>query len=115
MNLFKLSQLIFVGVCAGFFICGDANGQITGTGTTGSTAGGGTGNGSAGVMTGGGPDPLSIATPYEQTVTERTVVTPYIQRKKGAKARKRSKKTGSKTPTPQNAPGAAATASPSPR
>jgi len=115
VNLFKLSQVIFVGVCAGFFICDDANGQITGAGTTGSTAGGGAGNGSAGVMTGGGPDPLNISTPYEQTITERMVVTPNVQRKKGAKARKRSKKTGSKTPTPQNPPAAAATAAPSPR
>src|SRR6266581_8362678 len=69
MNLSKLSQIIFVGVCAGSFICGDARGQITGTGTTGSTAGSGRGEGSAGVMTGTGPDPLNPSTPYEQTIT----------------------------------------------
>ena len=88
MNLSKLSQIIFVGVCAGFFICGDANGQISGTGTTGSTAGGGLGNGSAGVMTGTGPDPLNTSTPYEQTITERMIVMPSSQRKKGTKLRK---------------------------
>ena len=113
MKLSKLSQIIFVGVCAGSFIYGDANGQITGTGTTGSTAGSGRGEGSAGVMTGTGPDPLS--TPYEQTITERMIVMPNTQRKKGAKVRKRSKKIGSKTSTTQNAPAAAATAAPSPR
>ena len=114
----KLSQIIFVGVCAGSFgsfICGDANGQITGTGTTGVTAGSGLGNGSAGVMTGTGPDPLNISTPYEQTITERMIVMPNIQRKKGTKVRKRPKKIGSKTSTTQNAPAAAATAAPSPR
>jgi hypothetical protein len=115
MNLSKLSQIIFVGVCAGSFICGEANGQITGTGTTGSTAGGGLGNGSAGVMTGTGPDPLNTSTPYEQTITERMIVMPNSQRKKGTKVRKRSKKLGSKTSTTQNAPAAAATAAPSPR
>ena len=115
MNLSKLSQIIFVGVCAGSFICGDANGQISGTGTTGSTAGGGLGNGSAGVMTGTGPDPLNTSTPYEQTITERMIVMPNSQRKKGAKVRKRSKKLGSKPSTTQNPPAAAATAAPSPR
>ena len=113
MKLSKLSQIIFVGVCAGSLIYGDANGQITGTGTTGSTAGSGRGEGSAGVMTGTGPDPLS--TPYEQTITERMIVMPNTQRKKGAKVRKRSRKVGSKTSTTQNAPAAAATAAPSPR
>src|SRR5258705_13973098 len=88
MNLSKLSQIIFVGICAGSFICGNANGQITGTGTTGSTAGSGRGEGSAGVMTGAGPDPLNSSTPYEQTITERMIVMPNIQRKKGAKVRK---------------------------
>ena len=115
MSLSKLSQIIFVGVCAGCIICGDANGQITGTGTTGVTAGSGLGNGSAGVMTGTGPDPLNISTPYEQTITERMIVMPNIQRKKGTKVRKRPKKIGSKTSTTQNAPAAAATATPSPR
>jgi len=115
MNLSKLSQIIFVGVCAGSFICSDANGQISGTGTTGSTAGGGLGNGSAGVMTGTGPDPLNTSTPYEQTITERMIVMPNSQRKKGVKVRKRSKKIGSKTSTTQNTPAAAATAAPSPR
>jgi hypothetical protein len=114
MNLSKLSQIIFVGICAGSFICGDANGQISGTGTTGSTAGSGTGTGSAGVMTGTGPDPSKIPTPYEPTITERMIVMPNTQRKKGAKVRKRSKKAGNKTSTPQNAPAAAATAAPSP-
>ncbi len=113
MNLSKLSQIIFVAICAGSFICGDANGQITGTGTTGSTAGSGRGEGSAGVMTGTGPDPLS--TPYEQTITERMIVMPNVQRKKGAKVRKRSKRIGSKISTTQDAPAAAATAAPSPR
>jgi hypothetical protein len=115
MNLSKLSQIIFVGICAGSFICGNANGQITGTGTTGSTAGSGRGEGSAGVMTGAGPDPLNSSTPYEQTITERMIVMPNIQRKKGAKARKHSKKIGSKTSTTQNAPAAVAIAAPSPR
>jgi len=115
MNLSRLSQIIFVGVCAGSFICGDANGQITGTGTTGATAGSGTGNGSAGVMTGAGPDPLNTSTPYEQTITERMIVMPNTQRKKGAKVRKRSKKVGSKTSTTQNAPAAVATAAPPPK
>ena len=119
MNLSKLRQIIFVGVCVGPFIYGDANGQITGTGTTGSTAGSGMGNGSAGVMTGGGPDPRNLPTPYEETITESgrtiTVVRPAIQRKKAAKLRKRSKKIGSKTSTTQNAPAAAATVAPSPR
>jgi len=113
MNLSKLSQIIFVGVCAGSFICSDANGQISGTGTTGSTAGSGLGNGSAGVMTGTGPDPLN--TPHEQTITERMIVMPNSQRKKGTKVRKRSKKLGSKTSTTQNPPAAVATAAPSPR
>jgi hypothetical protein len=113
MKLSKLSQIIFVGVCAGSFIYGDANGQITGTGTTGATAGSGRGEGSTGVMTGTGPDPLS--TPYEETITERMIVMPNSQRKKGAKMRKRSKKIGSKTSTTQNAPAAASTAAPSPR
>jgi hypothetical protein len=94
MNISKLSQIIFVGICAGFFICGNANGQITGTGTTGSTAGSGRGEGSAGVMTGTGPDPLNASTPYEETITERMIVMPNSQRKKGAKVRKRSKKIG---------------------
>ena len=115
MNLSKFSQIIFVGVCAGSFICGDASGQITGTGTTGSTAGSGRGEGSAGVMTGTGPDPLNPSTPYEQTITERMIVMPSIQREKGAKVRKRSKKIRSKTSTTQNAPAAEATAAPSPR
>jgi hypothetical protein len=115
MNLFKLSQIIFVGVCAGSFICGNANGQITGTGTTGSTAGSGRGEGSAGVMTGTGPDPLNTSTPYEQTITERMIVMPNTERKKGVKVRKRSKKIGNKTSTTQNAPAAAATAAPSPK
>jgi hypothetical protein len=115
MNLSKLSQIIFVGICAGSFISADANGQITGTGTTGSTAGSGRGEGSAGVMTGTGPDPLNIPTPYEQTITERMIVMPNTQRKKGARTRKRSKKAGNKTSTTQNAPAAAATAAPSPR
>ncbi len=115
MNLSKLSQIIFVGVCAGSFFCSDANGQITGTGTTGSTAGSGRGEGSAGVMTGTGPDPSKISTPYEQTITERMIVMPGTQRKKGARVRKRSKKTGNKTSTTQNAPAPAASASPSPR
>ncbi|PYJ40057.1 MAG: hypothetical protein DME81_01980 [Verrucomicrobia bacterium] len=115
MNLSKLSQIIFVGVCAGSFICSDANGQISGTGTTGSTAGSGRGEGSAGVMTGTGPDPSKISTPYEQTITERMIVMPGTQRKKGARVRKRSKKTGNKTSTTQNAPAPAASASPSPR
>src|SRR5438874_2758117 len=110
MNLSKLSQIIFVGVCAGSFICSGANGQITGTGTTGSTAGSGLGNGSAGVMTGTGPDPLNISTPYEQTITGRMIIMPGSQRKKGAKVHKRSKKIGSKTSTTQNPPAAAATA-----
>ena len=112
MNLSKLSQIIFVGICIGFLICGDANGQISGTGTTGSTAGSGTGTGSAGVMTGTGPDPSKIPTPYEQTITERMIVMPNTQRKK---VRKRSKKIGNKTSTTRNAPAAAATAAPSPR
>jgi hypothetical protein len=115
MNLSKLSQIIFVGICAGSFICADANGQISGTGTTGSTAGSGTGTGSAGVMTGTGPDPSKIPTPYEQTITERMIVMPNTQRKKGTKVRKRSKKVGNKTSATQNAPAAAATAAPSPR
>ena len=115
MKLSKLSQIIFVGVCAGSLIYGDANGQITSTGTTGSTAGSGRGEGSAGVMTGAGPDPLNSSTPYEQTITERMIVMPNVQRKKGAKVRKRSRKVGSKTSTTQNAPAAAATAAPSPR
>ena len=115
MNLSKLSQIIFVGICAGSFICGDANGQISGTGTTGSTAGSGTGTGSAGVMTGTGPDPSKIPTPYEQTITERMIVMPNTQRKKGTRVRKRSKKAGNKTSTTQNAPAAAATPAPSPR
>src|SRR5438046_9099984 len=112
MSLFKLSRIIFVGVCAGSFICSDANGQITGTGTTGSTAGSGRGEGSAGVMTGTGPDPLNPSAPYEQTITERMIVMPSIQREKGAKVRKRSKKIKSKTSTTQNAHEAATTASP---
>jgi hypothetical protein len=115
MNLSKLSQIIFVGVCAGSFICGDANGQISGTGTTGATAGSGLGNGSAGVMTGAGPDPVNTSTPYEQTITERMIVMPTIERKKGAKVRKRSKKVGSKTSTTQNGPATVATAAPSPK
>jgi hypothetical protein len=115
MNLAKLSQIIFVGVCAGSFIWGDANGQITGTGTTGSTAGSGRGEGSAGVMTGTGPDPLNASTPYEDTITERMIVMPNTQRKKGAKLRKRSKKIGSKTSTTQDAPAATPTAAPSSR
>jgi len=115
MNSSKLSRIIFVGVCAGSFICADANGQISGTGTTGSTAGSGRGEGSAGVMTGTGPDPSKISTPYEQTITERMIVMPGTQRKKGARVRKRSKKTGNKTSTTQNAPAPAASASPSPR
>src|SRR5438132_10798107 len=115
MNLSKRSQIIFVAVCAGSFICGDANGQITGTGTTGSTAGSGRGEGSAGVMTGTGPDPLNTSTPYEQTITERMIVMPNSERKKGAKVRKRSKKIGNKASTTQNPPAAAATAAPSPR
>ena len=115
MNLTKLSQIIFVGICAGSFICGDANGQITGTGTTGSSAGSGLGEGSAGVMTGTGPDPSKISTPSEQTITERMIVMPNTQRKKGARVRKRSKKVGNKTSATQNAPAAAATATPSPR
>ena len=118
MNLSELRQIIFVGVCVGPFIFGDANGQITGSGTTGSTAGSGMGNGSAGVMTGGCPDPRNLPTPYEETITESgrtmTVVRPAIQRKKAAKMRKRSKKEGSKTSTTQKAP-AAATVAPSPR
>jgi len=119
MNLSKLSQVTFVGICVGSFICGDARGQITGSGTTGSTAGSGMGNGSAGVMTGGGPDPRNLPTPHEETITESgrtmTVVRPAIQRKKAAKMRKRSKKADSKTSTTQNAPAAAATAAPSPK
>jgi hypothetical protein len=115
MNFSKLSQIIFVGVCIGSLICGDANGQISGTGTTGSTAGSGTGTGSAGVMTGTGPDPSKIPTPYEPTITERMIVMPNTQRKKGARVHKRSKKIGNKTSTTQNAPAAAPTAAPSPR
>jgi len=115
MNLSKLSQIIFVGVFAGSITCSDANGQISGTGTTGSTAGSGRGEGSAGVMTGTGPDPSKISTPYEQTITERMIVMPNTQHKKGARVRKRSKKTGNKTSTTQNAPAPAATAAPSPR
>ena len=115
MKLSKLWQIIFVGVCAGSFIWGDANGQIAGTGTTGSTAGSGRGEGSAGVMTGTGPDPLNTSTPYEESITERMIVMPNTQRKKGAKVRKRSKKIGNKTSTTQNAPAAAATAAPSPK
>src|SRR5437016_12731102 len=102
MNLSKLSQIIFVGVCAGSFICGDANGQITGTGTTGSTAGSGRGEGSAGVLTGTGPDPLNTSTPYEQTITERRIVMPNVERKRGAKVRNGSKKIGHKRTTKQN-------------
>src|SRR5437867_2627096 len=115
MSLFKLSRIIFVGVCAGSLICSDANGQISGTGTTGSTAGSSRGEGSGGVMTGNGPDPSKTSTPYEQTITERMIVMPRTQRKKGARVRKRSKKTGNKTSTTQNAPAPAATASPPPR
>jgi hypothetical protein len=66
-------------------------------------------------MTGTGPDPSKIPTPYEQTITERMIVMPNTQRKKGAKVRKRSKKIGNKTSATQNAPAAGATASPSPR
>src|SRR5436190_21569991 len=115
MSLFKLSRIIFVGVCAGSFICFEPNGQSSGTGTTGSTAGSGRGEGSAGVMTGTGPDPSKISTPYEQTITARMIVMPSTQRKKGARERKRSKKIGNKTSTTQNAPAPAATASPPPR
>src|SRR5207249_5983600 len=111
MNSSKLSRIIFVGVCAGSFISSDANAQITGTGTTGSTAGSGRGEGSAGVMTGTGPDPSPVSTPYERTITERMIVMPNTQRKKGARVRKRSKKTGNKTSTTQNAPARADTAS----
>src|SRR5260370_27697446 len=118
MNLSKLSQITFVGVCVGSFICSDARGQITGSGTTGSTAGSGMGNGSAGVMTGGGPDPRNLPTPYQETITESgrtmTVVRPAIQRKKAAKLRKRSKKIRSKTSTTQNARVPADTAATSP-
>src|SRR5438445_4464106 len=115
MSLFKLSRIVFVGVCAGSFIYSDANGQNSGTGTTGSTAGSGRGEGSVGVIIGTGPDPSKISTPYEQTITERMIVMPGTQRKKGARVRKRSKKTGNKTSTPQNAPAPASTASPPPR
>ena len=66
-------------------------------------------------MTGTGPDPSPVSTPYERTITERMIVMPGTQRKKGARVRKRSKKTGNKTSTTQNAPSPAATASPSPR
>src|SRR5207247_9064633 len=117
MNVSKPRQIIFVGVCVGPFIFGDANGQITGSGTTGSTAGSGMGNGSAGVMTGGGPDPRNLPTPYEETITESgrtiTVVRPAIQRKEAAKLRKRSKKIGRKTATTQKAHAAAADVHPS--
>jgi hypothetical protein len=116
MNLSKLWQIIFVGVCVGSFFCSHARGQGIGLGTTGVTAGGGTGNGSAGVMTGGGPD---LPTPYQETLTESarraTVVRSTIERKKAGKVRNRSKKIEKKTSTTQNAPAAAATAAPLPR
>ena len=119
MNLSKLLKITFVGVCAACFICGEVKGQISGTGTTGSTAGSGTGGGSAGVMTGTGPDPRGILTPYEQTLTtsaSETVLTKSnIQHKKRPKARSASKKIRSKTSTMQNTPEATPTAAPSPR
>ena len=108
MNLSKLRQIIFVGVCVGPFICGDANGQITGTGTTGSTAGSGMGNGSAGVMTGGGPDPRNLPTPYEETITESgrtmTVVRPAIQRKSESDQKRRGAKPRQRRTRPRRQP-----------
>ena len=117
MNLSKLWQII----CVGSFICGDAKGQLSGTGTTGVTAGSGRGTGSAGVMTGTGPDTRATSGPYQETITgsasETTVVTDQTPsaKKQSAKVHKRSKKITSKNSTTRNAPATAATATPSPR
>jgi uncharacterized protein (UPF0254 family) len=95
-----LTQITFATFCVTLLTCVIANAQISGNGTTGTTAGSGRGTGSAGVQTGTGPDTAVSTTDVQASQSEQTVVrAPQKEKteKPAKKARKRAKKASEKS------------------